>query len=176
MRYLAATHLSLAAAQAQAAVSYLKCDVQTVLHKPAPHSTDITHVENRYTKYFKLDDQARMVGLFNERRNTYTPVCSEKNQACQKSWNGQDISLDARGAAHQQGRAGQDTCRLLWQHDVGLQRRWPLVPHVVPRSQRTGVHQRRSGMSSEHEPHQWYFGKDSTGYRICRDPIPAVGR
>jgi hypothetical protein len=258
MRYLAATLLSLTAVQAQAAVSYLKCDVQTVLHRPAPHNTDITHVENRYTKYFKLDDQARMVSLFNERRNTYTPVCSEKNQACQKSWNGQDISLDARGAADDPlppyldfrrafklsnggktvnfiiadyGQSADGKANMYWSYDGSCaasdepkaMARGPGVgaPNIqnpkyekptspaLPISKAEqdkilagyygstmwgfsgGGHWFRmwfldrnglaytsddQDMSSEHEPHQWYFGKDSTGYRICRDPIPAAGR
>lgn len=31
-------------------------------------------------------------------------------------------------------------------------------------------------MSSEGKPRQWYVGKDSTGYRLCGEPIPAEGK
>lgn len=31
-------------------------------------------------------------------------------------------------------------------------------------------------ISSEGKPRRWYVGKDSTGYRLCGEPIPAAGK
>ncbi len=88
----------LLANMAHAQTSYLSCEVQTTFHRPAPNNTEWTHRENDYTKIFKLDSTARMVGLYNRRSGEYTPICNAANKACSISWNGNAISIDASKA------------------------------------------------------------------------------
>jgi hypothetical protein len=248
------------ATPALAEVSYLRCEVQTAYHRPAQHNSEFMHVENRYTKVFKLDEAVKMVSLYNERSNAYTPICSGSNQACKSSWNGQDISIDARGGADnpvppyldfrrafklsnggktvqlviadygpsatrdvQGGRAN-----MYWTYDGACQPtaepkgRAMRPPQGVgnpkyekPTSPAKAVSKAeadqvmagyygntmwgfsggghwfrmwfldRNGlaytsddqdMTGEGKPRQWYIGKDSAGFRMCGEPIPAAGR
>jgi hypothetical protein len=252
--------LMVIAAPAFADVSYLSCDLQTVYHRPAQHNTEFTHSENRYTKIFKVDSSAKMVSLYSDRANSFTPICSGKNAACKTSWNGMDISIDARGGAddpvlpHLDFRRaftlsnGGKTAQLViadfgpspnkdmvgtranmyWSYDGACaattepkgraQRPPPGVQNpkyekptspakAIGKAEQDKVMEGYYGttmwgysggghwfrmwfldrnglaytsddqdMTGEGKPRQWYFGKDSAGYRICGEPIPAEGR
>lgn len=84
---------------ASAAVSYYACDMQVTFRKPYANNTDWVHVENRYTKYLKLDDAAKMAYLFNDRNGGYAPICSSRNRACAVSWQRESIHIDGTRSA-----------------------------------------------------------------------------
>jgi hypothetical protein len=100
---LAVSTLSTAAisAPAMAQVSYLKCDMQVTFEKPGFGGTEWVHREGRYDKYFRLDDSAKMVEVFNARGNVFVPICNPSNNSCQSVWSNGEISLDAtKGPDH----------------------------------------------------------------------------
>ena len=81
-----------------AEVSYLKCEVQTTFRKAYVHDTELVHVENKYTKYFKIDSEAKMVSHYDWRNDQYQPMCSADNAACVKSWQDDRIHIDGSWA------------------------------------------------------------------------------
>jgi hypothetical protein len=72
--------------------------MQTTLHKPYFSNTEWVHVEKKITKYFRFDDNSKMVYVYNSMNKTYTPICSEKNKACSVKWSDNVISVDATAA------------------------------------------------------------------------------
>ncbi|MFT3904925.1 MAG: hypothetical protein QM718_01285 [Steroidobacteraceae bacterium] len=250
------------AAPAFADVSYLKCEVQVTFRKPYVKDTVWEHKENKYTKYYKLDSTARMVYSYDNRKDSYKPVCSAANKACAVQWNAGGISIDGTKAADdpsppsidfrrsvqlsadnkrvsyviadfgdpaQKGRMG-----VSWTYDgdcatteqparnpryangpgAGASRP-PENPNydkaaapakAVSKEEADkalagyygntmtgfsgGGHwfhmwflegaQAYTGddedITSEGKARSWYVGKDSTGYRLCGEPIPAEGR
>ena len=82
---------------AQAQEQYLSCNVTTSFHRPAPMGTEWVHQENNYTKVFKLDSSAQSVAIYNRRSGDFTPICHQQNKACEVSWRGNNIHVDATG-------------------------------------------------------------------------------
>lgn len=87
------------AAPTHAAERYLKCDVQTTFAKPGLGGSQWSHQEGRHTKYFRVDDTARVIATFNGRRNLYAPVCAPDQAGCSVRWSSSTIEADGRGAA-----------------------------------------------------------------------------
>lgn len=79
---------------AQAQTSYISCAVQTIFRKPYTHGTDWVHVENRYTKFFKLDASARMIAFWDNRKLIWKPICAASNRSCAVNWSANGISID----------------------------------------------------------------------------------
>ncbi|HTP40210.1 MAG TPA: hypothetical protein VMI92_11625 [Steroidobacteraceae bacterium] len=254
----AAAVLGVVAAPAMAKTSYLKCEVQTTFRKPFVRDTDWVHVENKYTKYFQLDNDAKMVSSWNWRSGTYTPICNAANKACAVDWKDGALSIDGTKQADNPsphidfrrsiafsdklarvkfviGDYGDNTSgkpNMTWTYDGHCAP--SAAPKATPRPPGGGAGSNRpptnpnyeaptgpamavsqeeadkalagyygntmtgfSGgghwfhmwfleknlafagddedMSSEGKPRIWSVGKDSTGYRLCGDPIPATG-
>ncbi len=88
--------IALGTAQAQ---TYLSCQVQTTFRKPYTHGTEWVHVENKYTKIFKVDAAAKMVSFWDNRNLIWKPVCSTSDSACKVNWADGAISIDGTAQA-----------------------------------------------------------------------------
>lgn len=255
---VAAAALGVVATPAMAKVSYLKCEVQTTFRKAYVKDTEWVHAENKYTKYFMLDSDAKMVSSYNWRDNKYTPICTASNQACAVDWKASAIGINGmklvdNAVPHLDFRRsilignklakvqfviadyGDNTSgkpNMSWTYEGPCQasaapkptvrgpgggagsNRPPTNPNyeaptgpALPVSQ-AEADQALAGyygntmtgfsggghwfhmwfleknvafagddedMSSEGKPRVWSVGKDSTGYRLCGDAIPATG-
>jgi hypothetical protein len=253
---ISAAILAMASAGTHAAVSYYACDMQVTFRKPYVHGTDWVHSENRYNKYLKVDDGAKMVYLFNDRNGGYAPICSPTNRACESNWQQHAIKIDGTkapdnpqppyldfrrslqldetgGPSHLVIADFGDNARsapyMSWNYDgpckladKAPQRRAPMgAGPPAPRNPNYEVSQQPAmavsdaerdrvladyygnsmtgysggghwfhmwfwnnglayagddyDMTSEGSPALIYIGKDTTGYRMCRQPIPAEG-
>lgn len=94
-RHLLLTGIAMASTPAFADVRFLKCDVQVTFHRPTYQNTEWVHVENRYTKFLRIDTEAKMVSIYDDRKNVYKPICSANNTACMNEWNDQSVSTGA---------------------------------------------------------------------------------
>jgi len=83
---------------AAAQTSYVSCAVQTTFRKPYTHGTDWVHVENKYTKIFKIDADAKMVSFWDNRNLIWKPICGAGNSACAVNWSADGISIDGTKA------------------------------------------------------------------------------
>jgi len=83
---------------AEAQTSYVSCAVQTTFRKPYTHGTDWVHVENKYTKIFKIDATAKSIAFWDNRNLIWKPICTATNTACQVSWTADGISIDGTKA------------------------------------------------------------------------------
>ena len=86
------------AAAAAAQTSFISCAVQTTFRKPYTHGTDWVHVENKYTKIFKIDPAAKMVSFWDNRNLIWKPICGAGNTACAVDWSNDGIAIDGTKA------------------------------------------------------------------------------
>lgn len=254
-RMIFAASIAALSATANAGVSYYACDVQVTFDKRAPRNTVWEHRENRYTKYLRLDSDAQMVSLYDNRGNVYKPICSADNHSCKKNWQKDSIQLDGTGAADaptpfldfrrllsltdsnrkvhlviaDYGQSTDGQPNMSWNYDGTCKvseepkpraGNGPKAPPPSAKNPNYQVAEPAKAVSDAesaaalagyegntmwgfsgggHWFHMWFFpdgvsyagddeditsegraakvyvGKDSTGYRMCRVPIPAEG-
>lgn len=87
-------------APALADVTYLKCSMQTALHRAWLGDTEWTHAEDTITKYFAIDRAAKTVEVYIGMGDQLVPICSSKNTACVAKWSqtSSAVSIDATQA------------------------------------------------------------------------------
>lgn len=79
---------------AMADVECFKCMMKTTFIKPGIGDSQWKHDEGSVTKYFKIDNDKKMVSTFNTRLNRYDPLCNTGSNACSVLWSGNLIKID----------------------------------------------------------------------------------
>jgi hypothetical protein len=254
-RLIAASLLAGLSTVAAAEPAYLSCTMQTVFHKPYVNHSEWVHVENIYTKYFRIDSRARMVSVLNERSGALVPICAPQHTSCVNEWSAQGIQIDATSSPDDPappyldfrrslslnsdrskgrliiadyGQSANGRANMYWSYEGACQSVTHLPKPIGPpnlQQPRNPAYQDgglakplseleqdrllagyygntmtgfsggghwfhmwfldRHGLaytsddqdiSGEGKVHQWYFGRDALGYRICAKRIPPEGR